>query len=256
MRHAGSFATSAWVARMIKGMASLLAGFGKLLGEPVLRHVLWRMMLLLVVLMLLACIGVYALAEHLAGMWLPAGDAWYWQVVSWLVWLLAVVLALFTGAVSFTVFGTVAVAPWLDTLAARTEELHSGHSLSEPADWWRALLHSLGNAIRPLFELLLLGALALAVIWIPVLGQVAAMLIWGYAGIRFLNYELLDVPATRRGWKFVRRKAAIAERPLFWLGFGGLSMVLLLLPLVNLFVLPAATVALSAALPTENGKKA
>jgi CysZ protein len=243
------------MAHMIKGMASLFGGFAKLLGEPTLRHVLWRMLLLLAVLMLAVCIGVYDLAEYLAGIWLPTGDAWYWQVLSWLVWLLVVVIALLTGAVSFTVLGSVAVAPWLDMLAARTELLHTGRSLSEPAGWWRPLLHSLGNAVRPLFELLLLGLLALAVIWIPVLGQVAAMLIWGYAGIRFLNYELLDVPATRRGWNFARRKAAVAERLLFWLGFGGLAMALLLLPLVNLFVLPAATVALSTALPTDGGEK-
>lgn len=241
---------------MVKGMASLLGGFARLFGEQGLRRVLWRMLLLLVVLMLATCIGVYGLAEHLAGIWLPTGDAWYWQILRWLVWLLAVVLAMLTGAVSYTVFGSVAVAPWLDMLAARTELLSFGRSLTDSVGWLQALLHSLGNALRPLFGLLLLGALALAVIWIPVLGQVVAMLIWGYAGIRFLNYALLDVPATRRGWKFVRRRKDLAERPFFWLGFGGLGMALLLLPLVNLFVLPAATVALSTALPTDAVKKA
>ncbi len=236
---------------MIKGAASLLGGFAGLFAKQSLRRVLWRMLLLLVVLMLAICFGVYGLAEHLAGIWMPAGDAWYWQVLRWLVWLLAVVLALFTGAVSYTVLGSVAVAPWLDMLAARTELLHSGRSLSDPTEWWRALLHSLANVVRPLIELLLFGILALAVIWVPVLGQVAAMLIWGYAGIRFLNYQLLDVPATRRGWRFARRKVVFARQPLFWLGFGGLAMALLFLPLVNLFVLPAATVALSTALPAD-----
>ena len=235
---------------MINGAASLFGGFSKLLGEAALRSVLWRIVLLLFVLMLAVGAGVYGLAEHLAGLWLPAGDAWYWQALSWLVWLLAVLLALFTGAVSFTVLGSVAVAPWLDILAARAEALHAGVPLSDPdGGWLRPVVQGLANAVRPLVGLLLMGLLALAVIWLPLVGQVAAMLIWGYAGIRFLNFELLDVPASRRGWDFSRRKAALAGQPLFWFGFGGFAMALMLLPLINLLVLPAAVVALSGTLP-------
>ena len=235
---------------MIKGAASLLDGFTRLFAEASLRSVLWRIVLMLFVLLLGVGFGVYSLAEYLATLWLPASDAWYWQLLSWLVWVLAVVLALFTGAVSFTVLGSVAVAPWLETLAARSEALHRGTPLREvQGGWWAPVMSSLANAIRPLFGLLLMGLAALAVIWIPVIGQVAATLIWGYAGIRFLSYELMDVPASRRGWSFVQRRQQMAEGRFFWLGFGGLGMGLMLLPGINLLVLPAAVVALSAALP-------
>jgi len=235
---------------MIKGAASLLDGFNRLFAEATLRSVLWRIVLMLFVLMLAVGFGVYSLAEYMAALWLPAGDAWYWQILSWLVWALAVLLAMFTGAVSFTVLGSVAVAPWLETLAARAEALHRGTALDEQdAGWLGPVMHSLVNAVRPLLGLLAMGLLALAVIWIPVVGQMAAMLIWGYAGIRFLSYELMDVPASRRGWSFVQRRQQMAEGRFFWLGFGGLGMGLMLLPGINLLVLPAAVVALSAALP-------
>ncbi|MDQ6965792.1 MAG: EI24 domain-containing protein [Mariprofundaceae bacterium] len=235
---------------MIKGAASLLDGFTRLFAEASLRSVLWRIVLMLFVLMLAVGFGVYSLAEYLAALWLPSGDAWYWQILSWLVWALAVALALFTGAVSFTVLGSVAVAPWLETLAVRAEALHRGTPLHEAQGGWLApVMSSLANSVRPLFGLLLMGLAALVVIWVPVVGQMAAMLIWGYAGIRFLSYELMDVPASRRGWSFVQRRQQMAERRFFWLGFGGLSMGLMLLPGINLLVLPAAVVALSAALP-------
>lgn len=235
---------------MIKGAAILLGGFARLFAEATLRGVLWRIVLMLFVLMLGVTFGVYSLAEYLAGLWLPAGDAWYWQIVSWLVWALAVLLAMFTGAVSFTMLGSVAVAPWLETLAARAEALHRGTAFTEQdAGWLGPVMHSLANAVRPLLGLLGMGLLALAVIWLPLVGQVAAMLIWAYAGIRFLNYELMDVPATRRGWSFAERKRQLAGKRLFWLGFGGLGMALMMLPLVNLLILPAAVVALSACLP-------
>lgn len=221
-----------------------------MLAEASLRSVLWRIVLLLFVLMLGVGFGVYGLAEYLAGLWLPSGDAWYWQMLSWLVWLLALLLALFCGVISFTVLGAAAVAPWLDMLAARTEALRLGSELDEAGRGWvMAMLQSLGNAVRPLLGLILPGIVALAVSWVPVVGQVAAMLIWGYASIHFLNYELLDVPASRRGWDFARRKSDIKERRLFWLGFGGLAMAGMLVPVLNLLVLPAAVVALSAKLP-------
>jgi len=238
---------------VIKGFTSLLAGFNKLLSEEVLRSILWRIALLLFVLMLVVTAGVYGLAEYIAGLWLPEGDAWYWQVLSWMVWFVSILLALFTGAISFTVLGSIAVAPWLEVLAVRAEGLHLGRALPDPdGGWLRPMMSSLSNAVRPLIGLLLMGLLALAVIWLPLVGQLAAMLIWGYAGIRFLNFELLDVPATRRDWDYSRRKAALAGQQFFWLGFGGLGMALMVIPGINLLVLPAAVVALSSALPTED----
>lgn len=239
---------------MFNGAASLLGGFGRLFGRSELRSIVWRIALMLLVLMLGVMAGVFGLAEYLAGLWLPEGDAWYWQVLSWLVWSLAVLLALFTGAISFTVLGSVAVAPWLEVLAARTEALQRGEPIADADNGWvKPVLQSLSNAVRPLFGLLMMGLLALAVIWLPVVGQVAAMLIWGYAGIRFLNFELLDVPASRRGWSFEKRKQSLAARRMYWLGFGGAGMALMLVPVINLLVLPAAVVALSDELPAEAG---
>jgi len=230
---------------MIEGALSLLAGLRLLLGTPELRAILWRMAGLLFVLMVLLTGGVFWLAGYMAHLWLPQGDAWYWQVLTWMVWLVAAVLALFTGAVGYTALGSAAAAPWLDSLAARTEVL-SGKQLKGPdTAWWRLVLQSLANSVRPLSGLLGMGALALVLLFIPVVGQTAAVLIWGYAGIRFLNFELMDVPASRRGWDFSRRKSELQRRRFFYLGFGGIAMVLLLVPFLNLFVLPAAVTGLS-----------
>jgi len=178
-------------------------------------------------------------------MWLPSGDAWYWQILSWVVWLLSAILALLIGAVSFAALGSVAAAPWLDALAARTEGLTGKGIDVHPAVWWQQIIHSLVNSIRPLFGLLIWGCVALALFFIPLLGQVAATGIWGYASIRFLNYELMDPVASRRGWDFKRRKQELGQRRFFYLGFGAMALGLMLVPVLNLFILPAAAVGLS-----------
>lgn len=231
---------------MIEGCFNLFSGMQRLLAEASLRAVLWRIVLLLLVLMLGVGFGTYAFAEYMAGLWMPTGDAWYWQFLASIAWFLAVLLALFTGAVSFAMLSAVAAAPWLDMLAERTEILRTGSALGEGnRGLMRVIVQSLGNAIRPLAGLLLMGLLALAVIWIPLIGQVAAMLIWGYAGIRFLNFELMDTTASRKGWAYKQRKQALRKQRFFWLGFGGTAMFLMLVPLVNLLVIPAAVVGLS-----------
>jgi len=230
---------------MIEGALNLLSGMQLLITQRTLRTILWRILALLFVLMLILTGGTFWLAEYLAHLWLPSGDAWYWQILSWVVWLLSAILALLAGAVSFAALGSVAAAPWLDELAARTEGLIGKETDTHTASWWQQVVHSLVNSIRPLFGLLLWGAVALGLFFIPLLGQIAATVIWAYASIRFLNYELMDPVASRRGWDFKRRKQELGQRRFFYLGFGGISLGLMLVPILNLFVLPAAAVGLS-----------
>jgi CysZ protein len=231
---------------MIRGMLQMLDGLRLLLTEAGLRQVLWRMLALLVVLVLTLGAGVFWLADHLVHLWLPPGsEAWYWQIIGVIAWLLALALALISGAVGFVALASVATSPWLDMLAARTEALSGTGGEPSAAPWFAQITQSLASTLRPLVSLLALGTLASACLLVPVIGQVAATVIWGYAGIRFLNYALLDVPASRRQWDFSRRRGELGCMPWFYLGFGGTAMLMMLVPGLNLLVLPAAVVALS-----------
>jgi len=230
---------------VIEGAVCLFAGLHLLLARPELRAVLWRMLTLLFLLMLLLSGGAFWLAQYLAHLWLPSADSWYWQLLSWLLWGIAVALSLLTAAIAFTALGSAAAAPWLDMLAERTEALPGGKVQLREASYLRQVVHSLGNSIRPLFGLLAMGMLALVLFFIPVVGQIAATVIWTWAGIRFLNYELMDPVASRRGWDFARRKQELGQRRFFYLGFGGMALGLMLVPVLNLLVLPAAVVGLT-----------
>jgi CysZ protein len=230
---------------MIRGTLSLIDGLRLLLVERSLRSVLWRMLGLLLLLVVLLAAGVFWLSDHLAHLWLPQSDAWYWQLLGVVAWLLAFLLALMSGVVGFVGLASTMTSPWLDMLAARTEGL-AGHGVPEnQASWVSQIVQSLASTVRPLLGLLALGLVAAVCLVVPVIGQVAATLIWGYAGIRFLNYEMLDVPASRRQWGFSRRRELMREERWFYLGFGLAAMLLMLVPVLNVLVLPAAVVALS-----------
>ncbi len=233
---------------MIEGAAAWISGLRDLLFEPGLRALLWRILGLLAVLLAGVAGGAWALMDWLAGLWIPAGDAWYWQALGWLAWLASLVVALLAGAVSFTALGSVAAAPWLDALAERAER----PARNAPATpWWRQVGQGLVNALRPLPALAAWGLLALVLFLIPVVGQTAAAVIWAWAGIRYMNFGLMDAVAARRGLDFGSRKRLLARKRWFWLGFGGVGLLMTMTPLLNLLALPAATVGLSRHWPTQ-----
>jgi len=226
---------------MFQGGAVFLRGMQELLARAELRSVLWRMMGLLFVLMLLLGGGTFWLVDYIANLWIPEGDAWYWQIISWLAWLLAFVLAVLCGIVSFVALGSAAVAPWLDLLARRVEQRCGSELAEQNVGWMGLVLHSLANSVRPLFGLMLWGAAALLFFWLPPV----ATALWAYGGIRFLSFELIDTPASRRNWNYTERKQQLGEKRWFYLGFSGLAMLLLMVPVLNLLVIPAAVVGLT-----------
>lgn len=227
---------------MIQGITIFLQGLQLLLVRTELRSVLWRMTGLLFVLMVLLTGGVFWLVDYLANLWIPEGDAWYWQVISWLAWIMALLVAMLCGIFSFVTLGSAAAAPWLDLLARRTEQ-RAGNELAEQDSGWAFLvLHSLANSVRPLLGLLLWGVAALLFIfWLPPV----ATALWAYGGLRFLSFELIDTPASRRNWDYSGRKQHLNENRWFYFGFAGLALLLLMVPVVNLLVIPAAVVGLS-----------
>jgi len=234
---------------MIHGALTLLSGVRLLLMRSELRAILWRMLALLLVLMIVLASATFWLIDYVTALWIPAGDAWYWQVLSWLAGALAFVLAMLCGIVSFVMLGSAVSAPWLDDLAVRTEVI-SGEEVSVNASGWMQLvLQSLSNSVRPLLGLALWGIVALLFFWLPPLATV----LWTYGAVRFLGFELIDTTASRRGWNYQARKKKIADKHWFYLGFSGFAMVLLMIPILNLLVIPAAVVGHSQYLLQRNG---
>jgi len=230
---------------MIRGALTLLAGFRLLLVQSELRAVLWRLLALQLALALLVAAGSLYFLNWLIDAYVPQADAWYWRALAWMVELFAWLLAMAVAVVAFVTLGSIAAAPWLDMLCLRVEKLHGGEVASLDQPWWKLVLVSMGNAVMPLLQFLPWAALALALLLIPVVGAVAASLVWGYAGIRLLAFEFMDAPASRRGWKWAQRKSEFAQRRWFHMGFTGLASAMLLIPVVNLLVLPAAVVGLA-----------
>jgi CysZ protein len=238
---------------MFRGAWALVKGLHLLLSRAELRAVIWRMILLLLILYVGLTYGVFELSTWIAELMDPGGDAWYIDFYNWLLSLAAVILALAVGIVCFMTLGSIAVAPWLDELYVRVGRLNGMELEQRVQPWWKSVANSLWNSVMPLATFIPLAALAVLFLLVPFYGTIAATVIWSYASLKLLSFEFMDTPATFAGWKWPERKSQVEENKWYYMGFSGLAMFLLVIPGLNLFVLPAAVVGL---FPHLNNKTA
>lgn len=229
---------------MFRGAWALVKGFSLLLSRAELRAVIWRMILLLLLLFVGLTYGVFELAMAIADRFIPTGDAWYIDLLAWLLSLFSMLLALVIGVVSFVTLGSIAAAPWLDELYVRVGRLNGVELEAKVMPWWKSIGNSMWNSVMPLATFIPLAALAALLLLVPIYGTIAATAVWSYASLKLLSFEFMDTPATFQGWKWPERKAQVEENRWYYFGFSGVAMLLLMVPGLNLFVLPAAVVAL------------
>jgi len=227
---------------VIQGVLCFIAGLQALLIEAPLRAVLWRMMGMLVVLMIVCAASVFFLAGLLIEHYVPEATTWYGEVLRGLAWLIASLLSLLIGVIAYAALAAIALAPWLDELAGRAE---SPPQQPLPVSWGQSINQSLVHAAMPLLHLLPFALIALPCLLIPVIGVPLATAVWVYGGLRFLAFELMDTPATRRNMVWRQRQQQAIDHRLFYIGLAGAASLMLMIPLLNILVIPAAVVGLS-----------
>ncbi|MBF0281377.1 MAG: EI24 domain-containing protein [Zetaproteobacteria bacterium] len=229
----------------MNGVLRLWQGVWWLFKHAPLRSIVVRMFLILFLLMGFVVVGSFQFFDYLLMQWLPNGEGWFWQMFSWLVTGLAMMVALLVGGLSFTTLGSIVTAPWLDQLCDETATIAGIVLPPSSSTTFSLVVNSAINTVRPLAMLIVWGVIGMFCLLLPILGPLIATACWLYGGIRYLNFELMDTLATRRNWSFQQREQAMKRAPFFWLGFGGLAMLMLLLPVLNIMVLPAAVVGLT-----------
>lgn len=224
----------------LQGIAAFVLGLRDLLMRAELRRVLWRMLGVLFAVMLLVSVGAFWLADALMAQFVPSGDAWYVPVLEWLVWLFSLLASIVAGVVSYMTLASVIAASWLDALCARIDR-----DTEAQTPWWRQTMNSMASIAMPLLHFLPFAAVSAVALLIPLAGSVIASVLWGYAGVRLLAFEVMDVPASRRGLRWRERRREWRAHRAFYLGLCGTASLALLLPVVNLLVLPACVVGLA-----------
>jgi len=224
----------------LDGAGYLMRGLG-LIAKPGIRpFVLIPLAINILIFSLLIWLGLDQF-ETLMDRFLPAQDSW----LAWLRWLLwplfaiAIVLVIFY---TFTVFANLIAAPFNGLLAEKVERHLGGELPQQPGgikQMMRDVLPSLLSELRKMGYFLLRAIPLLILFLIPGL-NLAAPFLWMAFSAWFMAVEYGDFPMANHGLKFKQQHQRLKQSRLTALAFGGSLTLMMMIPVLNFFAMPAA----------------
>lgn len=222
----------------LRGPNYLVRGL-QLLTEPDLRpFIVWP----LIVNCLLFSAAIYLLTQYF-GYWVDTGlrilPNWL-QFIDWLLWPLFALLVLIGVYFSFATLAGLIAAPFNGLLAERVEQRQRGELLIE--ENWKTVLATVPRAlqreVQKLSYYLPRILLLLLLLWVPILGPIA----WFLFGAWMMAIQYCDYPMDNNRIPFGQMRQLLRQRRLTALGFGSLVSLAMLVPVLNLVIMPAAVI--------------
>jgi CysZ protein len=236
---------------LLTGPHYLLEGF-RLLRKPGLR----RFVLMPVLINVLLFGGLIGLAYG----WVDDSSRYLvGRLPGWLQWLSYLVIPVFVLTClvvifyGFSVLANLIAAPFNGLLAEAVENHLTGQPLEGD---WRQLLRDIAPSVlselRKLLYFVLRALPLLVLLLVPVI-NVAASLLWVLFSAWMMTVQYMDFPMANHRLFFKEQRARLRKRPLLAWSFGGLVMLVTLVPVLNFFVMPAAVAGATALWVRENG---
>ncbi|WP_428818879.1 sulfate transporter CysZ [Microbulbifer sp. MCCC 1A16149] len=173
---------------------------------------------------------------------LAKGADWAASVFQWLAWLIAIAVVLLFFLVYGYLFGIITniiAAPFNGLLAEKVEELLTGHP-PPPESISSMVFRTLGRELRKLMYFIGWGIvifiIALLTSWTVFIPAILTAL-WG-AWCMAIQY--VDYPLDNHQRSFSELKSVLMRKKFTTLGFGGSVMLAKMVPILNIFVMPAA----------------
>lgn len=188
--------------------------------------------------------GLDFFASTVAG-YIPQGDAWYWAILSWLLWVVAVLLTAVLVFFSFTVVGNLLASPFNELLSERTEEVLTSRVTDRPFSLKHFATDSMKTVLMEGKKLLVFVAamvLILPLNLIPGFGNALYTLLAVSLTLYFLCFEYLSFIMVRKQQFFRAQQRYILTRKFLMLGFGCGVMALLAIPFMQLLCIPLAVI--------------
>ena len=165
-----------------------------------------------------------------------------WALLRYLLWPIFAVSVLVLGFYTFSLIGNLVAAPFNGMLAEAVERELTGRPVDGPTGLKsiaKDVASSLASEVRKLaYVLKFMVPLALLFL-IPVI-NLAAPFLWLAFSAWMLAISYADFPMGNHGLRFHEIRARLSERRLLTLGFGGAVMVGIMIPFLNLLMIPAA----------------
>ncbi len=169
---------------------------------------------------------------------------WEWlQFLRYLLWPLVAALVLIMVYYGFSIVANIIAAPFNGILAEKVEQRLRGVTVTD--EGWKAVVamipRAIGREVAKLLYFLPRFLFLLVLAFIPVIGWIAPLL-WFLFGSWMMAIQYCDYPMDNNKVSFRAMRDILKARRLTACGFGGLVSFGLMVPLLNLLVMPAAVV--------------
>ncbi|MBK7542658.1 MAG: sulfate transporter CysZ [Candidatus Competibacter sp.] len=172
--------------------------------------------------------------------WLPTWLDW----LHWLLWPLFILTALVVVFYSFTLVANLIGSPFNSLLADRVEKILAAQSATprpSAATTWRDFLAIPFTELRRLLYFAGWAIPLLIVSFVPAINAAAPVLWAGFISW-MLALQYADYPLGNRGLKFREQRQLLRRNWPLALGFGGMTLLLTSIPIVNFLAMPAAVI--------------
>lgn len=228
----------------LKGAGYLLRGL-QMLPDPSIRHFVIVPLLINVLLFGGAIALVFGQfngwVDYLLHRVLPD---WHWlEFLRYLLWPLLALLVLIVVYYGFTIVANIIAAPFNGLLSEKVERKLRGAVVTD--EGWKELLalipRTLAREVAKLVYYLPRVLLLLVLTFIPLVGLVSPIL-WFLFGAWMMSIQYCDYPMDNNKVSFSQMKEMLKAQRLTSVGFGSLIQLGMMVPLLNLVLMPAAVV--------------
>ncbi|MGQ9426193.1 sulfate transporter CysZ [Gilvimarinus sp. F26214L] len=165
---------------------------------------------------------------------------WLPNWLDFLAWVIGVLVALFVVLIygySFSMITNVLAAPFYGYLAEKTEQLTTGRTL-DGESLLAMIPRTVVRELRKLWYFLWRSLLILILTFIPLIGPLIGLL-WGAWS---MSIQYSDYAADNHQTPFGALRDRLGSRRGSALGFGGMVMLGMMVPVLNIFIMPAAVI--------------
>ncbi len=177
--------------------------------------------------------------------YIPQGEAWYWSVLYWFLWVIAVLLTAVLVFFSFTVVGNLLASPFNDLLSERTEEVLNGVINDESfsiGQFFRDAGKTVLMEAKKMWVFVVVMVLILPLNLLPGIGNGLYTVLAISLTLFFLCFEYLGFVMVRKRQFFREQKNYIFARKFLMLGFSFGVMAILAIPFFQLLCIPLAVI--------------
>ena len=206
-----------------------------LLGSAPLRHFILIPILINIILYSAALTLGYYYIDSLINAFIPSWLNW----LHWLLWPLIFVSFLIVGFFSFTALANLVSAPFYGKLAAKTLTLINSEAIDVSEQPISKVM--LAESKR-LIYILRLAIPLLVLSFIPGINLIAPLL-WALFSAWSMSLEYMAYPLENAGILFIEQKQLIKSIRWGALSFGGIAVLGLSIPIINIIIAPAAVIA-------------